>query len=44
MTGLDLTGFDLDGPFPRHLIDTNGAHGVASRFKLVIGIVDRMAS
>ncbi|MFK4654227.1 hypothetical protein ABIF97_004161 [Bradyrhizobium japonicum] len=40
MTGLDLTGFDLDGPFPRHLIDTNGAHGVASRFKLVVGIVD----
>jgi hypothetical protein len=30
---------DLDGPFPRHLIDTEGAHGVASRFK--VDIVDR---
>jgi len=41
MTGLDLTGFDLDGPFPRHLIETTGVHGVASRFKLVVDIVDR---
>jgi FMN-dependent oxidoreductase (nitrilotriacetate monooxygenase family) len=41
MIGLDLSGFDLDSPFPRHLIDTDGAHGVASRFKLVIDIVDR---
>ncbi len=41
MIGLDLSGFDLDGPFPRHLIDTAGARGVASRFKLVIDIVDR---
>ncbi|MET4261505.1 alkanesulfonate monooxygenase SsuD/methylene tetrahydromethanopterin reductase-like flavin-dependent oxidoreductase (luciferase family) [Bradyrhizobium sp. S3.12.5] len=41
MIGLDLSGFDLDGPFPRHLIDTEGARGVASRFKLVIDIVDR---
>lgn len=41
MLGLDLSGFDLDDPFPRHLIDTGSAHGVASRFKLVIDIVDR---
>jgi len=41
MIGLDLTGFDLDSPFPRHLIDTTGARGVASRFKLVVDIVDR---
>jgi FMN-dependent oxidoreductase (nitrilotriacetate monooxygenase family) len=41
MIGLDLSGFDLDGPFPRHLIDTDGPRGVASRFKLVIDIVDR---
>jgi alkanesulfonate monooxygenase SsuD/methylene tetrahydromethanopterin reductase-like flavin-dependent oxidoreductase (luciferase family) len=41
MIGLDLSGFDLDGPFPRHLIDTEGACGVASRFKLVVDIVDR---
>ncbi|MGO4714116.1 LLM class flavin-dependent oxidoreductase [Bradyrhizobium sp. 2TAF24] len=41
MIGLDLSGFDLDGPFPRHLIDTSGPRGVASRFQLVIDIVDR---
>jgi FMN-dependent oxidoreductase (nitrilotriacetate monooxygenase family) len=41
MIGLDLSGFDLDGPFPRHLIDIDGARGVASRFKLVVDIVDR---
>ena len=41
MIGLDLSGFDLDGPFPRHLIDTDSARGVASRFKLVVDIVDR---
>ncbi|MBS7703767.1 LLM class flavin-dependent oxidoreductase [Chelatococcus asaccharovorans] len=41
MTGLDLTGHDLDGPFPRHLIDTSGPNGVASRFQLVVDIIDR---
>jgi FMN-dependent oxidoreductase (nitrilotriacetate monooxygenase family) len=41
MIGLDLSGFDLDAPFPRHLIDTSGPKGVASRFQLVIDIVDR---
>ena len=41
MTGLDLSGFDLDGPFPRHLVDTAGEIGVASRFKVVLDIVDR---
>jgi FMN-dependent oxidoreductase (nitrilotriacetate monooxygenase family) len=41
MIGLDLSGFDLDGPFPRHLIDTESARGIASRFKLVVDIVDR---
>jgi FMN-dependent oxidoreductase (nitrilotriacetate monooxygenase family) len=41
MIGLDLTGFDLDAPFPRHLIDTSGTRGAASRFKLVVDIVDR---
>lgn len=41
MIGIDLSGFDLDGPFPRHLIDTNGPKGVASRFQLIIDIVDR---
>lgn len=41
MIGVDLTGYDLDGPVPRHLIDTASARGVASRFKLVVDIVDR---
>ncbi|WOH83393.1 LLM class flavin-dependent oxidoreductase [Bradyrhizobium sp. BEA-2-5] len=41
MIGLDLSGFDLDGPFPRHLIDTGSARGVASRFKLIVDIIDR---
>src|ERR1700738_1117407 len=41
MIGLDLTGFDLDSPFPQHLIDTDGVRGVASRFKVVVDIVDR---
>ncbi|MGO4404325.1 LLM class flavin-dependent oxidoreductase [Bosea sp. RAF48] len=41
MIGLDLTGFDLDGPFPRHLVDTSGPKGVASRFQLIVDIVDR---
>jgi len=39
MTGLDLTGHDLDAPFPRHLIDESAS--VASRFKVVLDIVDR---
>ena len=41
MIGVDLTGHDLDGPVPRHLIDVHGARGEASRFKLVVDIVDR---
>jgi FMN-dependent oxidoreductase (nitrilotriacetate monooxygenase family) len=41
MIGLDLSDFDLDDPFPRHLIDTESARGMASRFKLVVDIVDR---
>ena len=41
MIGVDLSGYDLDGPVPRHIIDTNGPKGLASRFQLVIDIVDR---
>jgi len=41
MIGVDLTGYDLDGAVPRHLIDTNGPRGEASRFRLVVDIVDR---
>lgn len=41
LTGLDLAGHDLDGPFPRHLVDASHPRGVASRFQLVLDIVDR---
>ncbi|MGY2047899.1 LLM class flavin-dependent oxidoreductase [Methylobacterium sp. JK268] len=41
MLGVDLSGYDLDGPFPRHLVDTAGPAGVASRFQLVMDIVAR---
>jgi FMN-dependent oxidoreductase (nitrilotriacetate monooxygenase family) len=41
MIGVDLSGHDLDAPFPRHLVDTSGPRGVASRFQLVMDIVDR---
>jgi len=41
MIGVDLSGYDLDGPVPRHLIDTKGPKGVASRFQLVVDIIDR---
>ncbi|MBY0295731.1 MAG: LLM class flavin-dependent oxidoreductase [Methylobacterium sp.] len=39
--GIDFSGYDLDGPFPRHLIDPSGPHGAASRFQLVADIVER---
>jgi len=41
MIGVDLSGYDLDGPVPRHIIDSNGPKGLASRFQLVVDIVDR---
>jgi FMN-dependent oxidoreductase (nitrilotriacetate monooxygenase family) len=41
MIGVDLGGYDLDGPVPRHIIDINGPKGLASRFQLVVDIVDR---
>lgn len=41
LTDLDLSGYDLDGPFPRHLIDASGERGVHSRFQVVLGIIDR---
>lgn len=41
MIGVDLSGYDLDGPVPRHIIDTSGPKGLASRFQLVVDIVDR---
>ncbi|SFC76239.1 FMN-dependent oxidoreductase, nitrilotriacetate monooxygenase family [Bosea sp. CRIB-10] len=41
MIGVDLGGYDLDGPVPRQIIDINGPKGLASRFQLVVDIVDR---
>lgn len=39
--GLDLSGHDLDAPFPKHLVRTDGEMAVASRFKVFMDIVDR---
>jgi FMN-dependent oxidoreductase (nitrilotriacetate monooxygenase family) len=41
MLGVDLSGYDLDGPFPRDILETNGKIGEASRFKLVVDVIDR---
>jgi FMN-dependent oxidoreductase (nitrilotriacetate monooxygenase family) len=41
MVGVDFSGHDLDGPVPRHLIDSSGPRGAASRFQLVVDIIDR---
>jgi FMN-dependent oxidoreductase (nitrilotriacetate monooxygenase family) len=40
-TGLDLRGYDLDAPFPRHLLPTEGDASAASRFKLILDLIDR---
>lgn len=41
MLGIDFSGHDLDAPFPRHLIQPDNRQAVASRFQVVLGIVDR---
>ncbi|MGQ4273886.1 LLM class flavin-dependent oxidoreductase [Terrihabitans sp. B22-R8] len=41
MIGIDLSSFDLDGPFPRHLLDLEGTIASASRFQLVVDILNR---
>jgi FMN-dependent oxidoreductase (nitrilotriacetate monooxygenase family) len=41
LTGVDLSAYDLDGPFPRHLVDASGERGASSRSQLVLDIVDR---
>jgi len=41
MLGVDFTGHDLDAPFPRHLIQPDNSQAVASRFQVVLDIVDR---
>lgn len=41
LLGVDLSGQDLDSPFPRHLVDFENTESQSSRFKLIIDIVDR---
>jgi FMN-dependent oxidoreductase (nitrilotriacetate monooxygenase family) len=41
MIGVDLSGHDLDRPFPRALIPVEGDRVVASRFQLILDIIDR---
>ena len=41
MTGVDLSGHDVNGPFPRHLLNLNGSIASASRFQLVLDVIDR---
>lgn len=41
LTGADLSAYDLDGPFPRHLVDVAGDRADSSRSQLVLDIVDR---
>jgi len=41
MIGIDLSGHDLDAPFPRDLIPADSALEVASRFQVVLDIIDR---
>ena len=41
LTGVDLSAYDLDGPFPREVIDVDEERSEGSRFQLVLDIVDR---
>ena len=41
LVGVDLTPYDLDGPFPRHLVDETQERSEGSRFRVVLDIVDR---
>lgn len=41
LTGVDLSGYDLDGPFPRDAVDTSGELGASSRAQLVRDLVER---
>ncbi|MDZ5664141.1 LLM class flavin-dependent oxidoreductase [Nocardioides sp. S-58] len=41
LTGVDLSSYDLDGPFPREVIDADVERSEGSRFQLVLDIVDR---
>ncbi|ADG88273.1 LLM class flavin-dependent oxidoreductase [Thermobispora bispora] len=39
--GVDLSGHDLDEPFPRELIPDDPELNAGSRFQLIVGIIDR---
>jgi len=41
LTGVDLSAYDLDGPFPQYLLDSSGERGASSRFQVVVDIVQR---
>ena len=41
LTGVDLSSHDLDGPFPREVIDAQAERSEGSRFQLVLDIVQR---
>ncbi|AWS47525.1 LLM class flavin-dependent oxidoreductase [Streptosporangium sp. 'caverna'] len=41
MLGVDLSGHDLDAPFPRELVPADSEREVNSRFQVVLDIVDR---
>ena len=40
LIGVDLSAYDLDGPFPREVIDADEERSEGSRFQLVLDIVD----
>jgi FMN-dependent oxidoreductase (nitrilotriacetate monooxygenase family) len=41
LTGVDLSSYDLDAAFPREVLDTTGERSEASRFQLVVDIIQR---
>jgi FMN-dependent oxidoreductase (nitrilotriacetate monooxygenase family) len=41
LLGVDLSGHDLDAPFPRELVALDGDRAESSRSRLVVDIVDR---
>lgn len=41
LLGVDLSGYDLDGPFPREIVALSGDRADSSRSRLVLDIVDR---
>ena len=43
LLGVDLSGHDLDGPFPRELVTLDGDRAESSRSRLVVDLVDREA-